>query len=377
MHEKVRSDFCSREKHFANEASCNNRVTSFLFFNFPDEWVSDDLWKLLERYGLVRDVYLAWKHLSSGQRFGFVRFVGIRDIDCFAKTLNWTLIREDGNSSTGKPSVVPEVSSSFNCPVDSKGSDWDKSVDFKSDMHKTFEVSGEKLDCLARDEDQQLVKEDCLEDEKSSLGIEKLFEDNNDVEEVAPIFKEKESAHASDSIRMENKSNLNSYDGPVSINGTVSGEGLNFCGGPVNSKIEPNDNVMSKKNNVEYNSECSTHSSDVPPKSFLDHSPTQVSSVRGLASNASRTNESSDFFVDRLRSRIRQNRMGNLKTNHHFFNYIKQKNLMKRKRHRDERKWYEWCTFIDWFVGWEDVDGDRDGDNDGEHDNHSSSYSES
>ncbi|XP_071739316.1 probable leucine-rich repeat receptor-like protein kinase At1g68400 [Rutidosis leptorrhynchoides] len=71
----------SKPYGFSPSKSCDNRVTSFLIFNFPESWTRVDCQRVFEKYGALKDVYFARKRLSSGHRFGYVRFEGITEID--------------------------------------------------------------------------------------------------------------------------------------------------------------------------------------------------------------------------------------------------------------------------------------------------------
>ncbi|KAJ9558233.1 hypothetical protein OSB04_012847 [Centaurea solstitialis] len=55
------------------------KETSLLFYNFPRDWGVTHLWRLFKRYGTVSDIYMAFKRLRNGEKFGFVRFRGVQD----------------------------------------------------------------------------------------------------------------------------------------------------------------------------------------------------------------------------------------------------------------------------------------------------------
>ncbi|KAJ9543812.1 hypothetical protein OSB04_023519 [Centaurea solstitialis] len=55
------------------------KETSLLFFNFPEDWDVTNLWRLFKRYGTVSDIYMAFKRLRNGERFGFVRYRGVQN----------------------------------------------------------------------------------------------------------------------------------------------------------------------------------------------------------------------------------------------------------------------------------------------------------
>ncbi|PWA58910.1 hypothetical protein CTI12_AA395960 [Artemisia annua] len=73
-----------------------DKAISFFFTNFPDDWDTKALWKMFERYSKVVDVYIAFKRTKKNTRFGFVRFIHIRELESFEKRLKGILI---GNSN--------------------------------------------------------------------------------------------------------------------------------------------------------------------------------------------------------------------------------------------------------------------------------------
>ncbi|KAJ9536052.1 hypothetical protein OSB04_un000778 [Centaurea solstitialis] len=76
--DRNRGDFYKR--------SGRQKEISFLFFNFPVDWKSVDLWRLFKRYGDCTDIYMAKRNLRNGKRFGFIRFKSGR--------LDWELERK-------------------------------------------------------------------------------------------------------------------------------------------------------------------------------------------------------------------------------------------------------------------------------------------
>ncbi|KAI3684819.1 hypothetical protein L6452_34045 [Arctium lappa] len=52
----------------------DRNMTSFLFFNFLEDWNVPHLWKAFKYYGNVGDIYMARRRMLNGKRFGFVRF---------------------------------------------------------------------------------------------------------------------------------------------------------------------------------------------------------------------------------------------------------------------------------------------------------------
>ncbi|GJZ76785.1 putative RNA-directed DNA polymerase [Tanacetum coccineum] len=68
------------------------KATSFFFTNFSDSWDSKALWKMFDMYGIVVDVYVAFKKTKLDSRFGFVRFINIGDLDSFENRLKGIMI---------------------------------------------------------------------------------------------------------------------------------------------------------------------------------------------------------------------------------------------------------------------------------------------
>ncbi|XP_071740716.1 uncharacterized protein [Rutidosis leptorrhynchoides] len=58
-----------------------NRWTSFMFFNFPESWNMENLWRIFKAYGNLRDIYMVQKRLQNGQRFAFARFGEVGDVN--------------------------------------------------------------------------------------------------------------------------------------------------------------------------------------------------------------------------------------------------------------------------------------------------------
>nr|GEY09630.1 RNA-directed DNA polymerase, eukaryota, nucleotide-binding alpha-beta plait domain protein [Tanacetum cinerariifolium] len=61
--------------------------TSIYVTNFPEQFFFRDLWKKCQEYGRVIDVYIPNRRTKSGDRFGFVRFIHIKDVDRLVKNL--------------------------------------------------------------------------------------------------------------------------------------------------------------------------------------------------------------------------------------------------------------------------------------------------
>ncbi|KAK9077004.1 hypothetical protein SSX86_005339 [Deinandra increscens subsp. villosa] len=72
-----------RENKSANSYDYQNlkKVSSSVFItNFPASSTSQDLWRLCNQWAHVSDVFISSRLTKSGKRFGFVRFIGVKDI---------------------------------------------------------------------------------------------------------------------------------------------------------------------------------------------------------------------------------------------------------------------------------------------------------
>ncbi|GJV12046.1 RNA-directed DNA polymerase, eukaryota, reverse transcriptase zinc-binding domain protein [Tanacetum coccineum] len=101
-------------------------ATSFYVTNFPDYVDAKRLWKEFESYGRIVDTFIANKRSKIGKRFGFVRFVGVKNKEELTSSLATIWIgsyhlfvavahfkRKD--TKTGSPKSVENTSS--NVPI--------------------------------------------------------------------------------------------------------------------------------------------------------------------------------------------------------------------------------------------------------------------
>ena len=68
--------------------STNRKLTSFFFFNFPENWSVANMWRAFKWFGDVGDVYIARKRLANGMRFGFVRYKNLYNVKEMERKLN-------------------------------------------------------------------------------------------------------------------------------------------------------------------------------------------------------------------------------------------------------------------------------------------------
>ncbi|GKV02944.1 hypothetical protein SLEP1_g15318 [Rubroshorea leprosula] len=55
------------------------QATPYFFTNFPEEWTQEDMWRTFVKFGRVFDNYSPPRRSRNGSRFGFVRFLGVKD----------------------------------------------------------------------------------------------------------------------------------------------------------------------------------------------------------------------------------------------------------------------------------------------------------
>ncbi|GKE28514.1 RNA-directed DNA polymerase, eukaryota [Tanacetum coccineum] len=56
--------------------------------NFPDSVDSRGIWNVCSPYGRLVDAFIANKRSKVGKRFGFIRYVGIKDVSDFVRSLS-------------------------------------------------------------------------------------------------------------------------------------------------------------------------------------------------------------------------------------------------------------------------------------------------
>lgn len=72
--------------HNGNQLSGKD-TTSFYVTNFPETMMFSDLWRVCNRIRKVVGVFISKSKSRLGKRFGFIRFVGVKDSDAMIKTL--------------------------------------------------------------------------------------------------------------------------------------------------------------------------------------------------------------------------------------------------------------------------------------------------
>ncbi|GKU86994.1 hypothetical protein SLEP1_g1457 [Rubroshorea leprosula] len=56
-----------------------NQATVFFFTNFPEDWRQENMWQTFCKYGRVLDIYSPMRKNKMGSRFGFVRYLDVRN----------------------------------------------------------------------------------------------------------------------------------------------------------------------------------------------------------------------------------------------------------------------------------------------------------
>ncbi|KAK9063756.1 hypothetical protein SSX86_017628 [Deinandra increscens subsp. villosa] len=102
-------------------------TTSIFITNFPPNSSVHEIWKHVERWGKIADVYISPRLTKSGRKFGFVRFVGITDVRRLIMDLRtvWIgsyhlfadLVKDTDQAHTVKHIDPPKYVSQTNKPI--------------------------------------------------------------------------------------------------------------------------------------------------------------------------------------------------------------------------------------------------------------------
>ncbi|XP_028242215.1 uncharacterized protein LOC114420549 [Glycine soja] len=66
----------------------HRNISSFYFTRFPEDATEDELWKIFRRAGDVREVFISNKRNRNGRRYGFVRFIGVDNVQQLERRLD-------------------------------------------------------------------------------------------------------------------------------------------------------------------------------------------------------------------------------------------------------------------------------------------------
>ena len=78
-----------REDHRGRSA---NSYTTFLFSNFPNGYGEQDMFKVFQKWARVREVFISRRPNKWGRRFGFVRFLDVRNVGRLERELDQVYI---------------------------------------------------------------------------------------------------------------------------------------------------------------------------------------------------------------------------------------------------------------------------------------------
>jgi hypothetical protein len=71
----------------------DREAISFFFTNFPEEVLGGDLWKMFARFGRVGEVYIPQKLNKWGCRFGFVKYMEVKDVSVLERKQGRSYVR--------------------------------------------------------------------------------------------------------------------------------------------------------------------------------------------------------------------------------------------------------------------------------------------
>ncbi|KAL4577011.1 hypothetical protein LXL04_013112 [Taraxacum kok-saghyz] len=71
-----------------SQSDFSKLATTFFVSNFPGHWISRDLWKAVERCGLLVDAFVPRRRDCSRSTYGFVRFLKVKNIKVLLDMLN-------------------------------------------------------------------------------------------------------------------------------------------------------------------------------------------------------------------------------------------------------------------------------------------------
>ena len=63
-------------------------ATSIYITNFPKHWNEKTIWTNCKEFGVVVDVYLSPRVAKNGNRFAFVRFLRVQDVNKLVSSMS-------------------------------------------------------------------------------------------------------------------------------------------------------------------------------------------------------------------------------------------------------------------------------------------------
>ncbi|GJZ65154.1 nucleotide-binding alpha-beta plait domain-containing protein [Tanacetum coccineum] len=100
--------------------------TSIFFTNFPEHFSFRDLWRACQVYGRVVDAYIPNRRSKTDTRFGFVRFIQVKDVDHLVRNLCtiWVdRLRLHANVARFQRPPLKNVSNDYRINVEKMSSD--------------------------------------------------------------------------------------------------------------------------------------------------------------------------------------------------------------------------------------------------------------
>ncbi|GKV41862.1 hypothetical protein SLEP1_g49342 [Rubroshorea leprosula] len=70
----------SRQKGDSYDWGLYKQATAYFFTNFPEDWSYEEMWRTFKNYGRVYAIYSPNRKNRNGKRFGFVRFLDVKDM---------------------------------------------------------------------------------------------------------------------------------------------------------------------------------------------------------------------------------------------------------------------------------------------------------
>jgi RNA recognition motif-containing protein len=122
-----------KHKHHGYLHRVDQASISFFVTNFPTEVASENLWETFARFGRVGDVYIPNKVDKWGRRFGFVKFMEVRDEEALNRRLqevwfNTFKLRVNrsrfiGTRRGGRMTTISTIPIKLNCSLEGREKD--------------------------------------------------------------------------------------------------------------------------------------------------------------------------------------------------------------------------------------------------------------
>ncbi|GLU08672.1 hypothetical protein SLE2022_255710 [Rubroshorea leprosula] len=83
----------SRQKGGSYDWGLYNQATPYFFTNFPEDWSYEEMWRTFLKYGRVYAIYSPNRKSRNGNKFGFVKFLDVKDTRELERNLDQIWIR--------------------------------------------------------------------------------------------------------------------------------------------------------------------------------------------------------------------------------------------------------------------------------------------